>query len=59
VQPFDTRDDLISERRFEVHAVAVEELLRRCIVAFSLDALHLGQQPSDAVSIRDRNRSSR
>ena len=64
VQVLDARDDLVTQLGVEVHAVGLEQLLRRRVIAFGLDALHLGQQPRHAGAERRRcrrrrNRSSR
>ena len=50
----DTRHDFIAKLRIEVHAVCLEELRRRRIVALSLDALHLGEKLAHAFAKRRR-----
>ena len=59
VQAIDARDDLVAQRRIEMHAVGLEQRARRVVVALRLDPLHLGEQPADAVAERLRRRSSR
>src|SRR5688500_16134224 len=39
------RDDLVAQRGIEVHRVRLDELPAGFVVAFRLDALHVGQQP--------------
>ena len=42
-------DDLVAQRRIEMHAVGLEQRLRRLVVPFRLDPLHFGEQPADAL----------